>query len=299
MRARGRYPDNVTVHLVPVDAAGTDRSALRRFLTTETFPFHVVARPTPEQVDAAIDAGAWGGADTETLWIDHPDHGRIGVLRLQDVNDPTVMLDLRLAERWRGRGLGAEALDAAAGHIFRTRPSVLRFEGQTRADNVAMRRTFSRRGWVQEAHYRDGWPIEGGEPVASVAYALMRRDRDSRAVPDAIRRAWEAEEQLLTPGVRSDPARVGALLAEGFVEIGQSGRRWTRDEIVAALVHEPGVGDAVVSDREARMIGPDLVLLEYRVRFDGRDSRRAALWRCDPHPRCVFHQGTAVGGDEN
>ncbi|WP_230006617.1 hypothetical protein [Microbacterium sp. Bi128] len=45
--------------------------------------------------------------------------------------------------------------------------------------------------------------------------------------------------------------------------------------------------------------GPDLVLREYRVRFDGRDSRRSSLWRCDPHPRCVFHQGTALGGDDD
>ncbi len=288
---------SVNVRLVPLDAAGTDREELRRFLTTEAFPFHVVERPTADQVDAAIQAGAWGDADTEALWIDHPEYGRVGVLRLEDLNDPTAMIDLRLAERWRGRGLGAEALDAATDRVFETRPAVLRFEGQTRADNVAMRRIFSRCGWTQEASYRDGWPVEGGEPLASVAYAILRRerDRDAVTVPDPVRLAWEGEELLLTPTVRGDAARLRELLTEDFAEIGQSGRRWTRSEIIAALTTDTPGGRFEMSEREARVVGPDLVLLHYRLLFDGRDSRRSALWRCDPYPRCVFHQGTAVG----
>ena len=43
-------------------------------------------------------------------------------------------------------------------------------------DNSPMLRTFQRAGWVKEAHYRRGWPVEGGEPVASVAYAMLRQD---------------------------------------------------------------------------------------------------------------------------
>ena len=32
---------------------------------------------------------------------------------------------------------------------------------------------------VKEAHYRDGWPVAGGEPRASVGYAVLRRDHES------------------------------------------------------------------------------------------------------------------------
>lgn len=39
-----------------------------------------------------------------------------------------------------------------------------------------MLRTFSKAGWVKEAHCRRGWPVEGVEPVASVAYAILRQD---------------------------------------------------------------------------------------------------------------------------
>jgi RimJ/RimL family protein N-acetyltransferase len=55
-------------------------------------------------------------------------------------------------------------------------PDVNRFEGQTREDNIAMRKTFLRCGWLKEAHYREGWPVDGGAPVASVAYSIIRRD---------------------------------------------------------------------------------------------------------------------------
>jgi RimJ/RimL family protein N-acetyltransferase len=39
-----------------------------------------------------------------------------------------------------------------------------------------MRKTFLRCGWLKEAHYREGWPVDGGAPVASVAYSIIRRD---------------------------------------------------------------------------------------------------------------------------
>lgn len=42
-----------------------------------------------------------------------------------------------------------------------------------------MRKTFVRCGWLKEAHYRDGWTVEGGEPVVSVAYSILRRDWES------------------------------------------------------------------------------------------------------------------------
>ncbi len=301
------------LHLTPLHAAGHDRDELVAFLTRSVFPFHVRPQPSATQVRAAIDAGAWGDDETEALWIDDDEHGRIGIIRLDDLTDATAMVDLRLAEPYRGFGLGAVALTAATDRVFQLYPAVIRLEGQTREDNIAMRRTFERCGWVFEAYYRDGWPVEGADPVASVAYSVLRRDwaiGTATPVPwgspspivdersqDAVAltaAAWEAEDRLLTPAVRGDAHRLRELLAEDFVEIGQSGRRWTRDEIIAALVSDPGRGDRELSEREARQLAPGLVLLQYLLRFDGRDSRRTAIWRCAPHPQCVFHQGTPL-----
>ncbi|MDQ1124760.1 GNAT family N-acetyltransferase [Microbacterium trichothecenolyticum] len=166
----------MSLRLTLLDAAGADRESLVAFLTRNAFPFHVRVRPTAAEVHEAIDAGAWGDETTESLWIDDDERGRVGLMRLDDLADATAMVDLRLAEAWRGHGLGARALSAAVDRVFRERPAVIRFEGQTREDNHAMRRTFDRCGWVQEAYYRDGWPVDGAEPVASVAYSVLRRD---------------------------------------------------------------------------------------------------------------------------
>lgn len=166
----------MSLRLTLLDAAGVDREELVAFLTVNSFPFHVRVRPTRVQVLEAIDAGGWGDDATESLWIDDDERGRVGVVRLHDLVDTTAMIDLRLAESWRGHGLGAAALCAAADRVFRERSAVIRLEGQTREDNHAMRHTFQRGGWVQEAYYRDGWPVDGGAPMASVAYSVLRRD---------------------------------------------------------------------------------------------------------------------------
>jgi len=372
------------------------RAALTAFLTSNGFPFHVRSRPTAEQVAEAIRAGSWDSDDTATFWIDDERDGRVGVLRLDDLGDATAMVDLRLAEGARGRGHGCAALRLATDHVFSRYPAVLRFEGQTREDNTAMRRVFERCGWVFEAHYRDGWPVDGGEPVASVAYSVLRRDwargittpvprgpevtltgelrcadggqaervrahldahialtraepgclsfevtptdtdgvwrvserfideaafnaHQRRVVSSAwgqatagiprsyvirgraldadslIATAWAAEEMLFHPAVRSHPGELKRLLDPDVVEIGQSGRRWTRDEIVAALLEEPGTDlPPVIEEKESRLIGSDTVLLTYLLRFEDRVSHRSSLWRCDPAPRCLFHQGTPV-----
>lgn len=112
--------------------------------------------------------------------------------------------------------------------------------------------------------------------------------------------AWAGEEALLAPQTRHDLAAVDALLDPEFREIGQSGRLWDRDGIVAMLV-EPvdaeakAAGDAAISERAAVELGEGAVLLTYRLVFDGRDSRRSSVWRVrDGQARVLFHQGTSV-----
>jgi RimJ/RimL family protein N-acetyltransferase len=164
------------ITLVRLDPVGPDRDVLTTFLTTEEFPFHVRRRITVQDATRAIDDGAYRDDEHDTSWLEHPEHGRIGIVRLEDLGDPTPLFDLRLAGRFRGQGLGEPALRAVTDHVFRTMPAVTRFEGQTREDNRSMRRVFVRAGWVKEAHYREGWPVDGGTPVASVGYGILRRD---------------------------------------------------------------------------------------------------------------------------
>jgi len=169
----------VDVSLSPLDATGGDRGDLITFLTANNFPFHVRTRLTQDDVERAIDAGAYRDRAHETFWLQHVRHGRIGIVRLEDLEDPTPLFDLRLDTRFRGKGHGTSALQATTRHVFTTLSGVTRFEGQTREDNIAMRKVFLRCGWLKEAHYRESWPIEGAAPVASVGYAILRRDWES------------------------------------------------------------------------------------------------------------------------
>lgn len=150
----------MTITLSRLDPAGADREALVALLVSNDWPFHVRPTVAAEQVSAAIDAGAYRDDDNDTFWVEHDQLGRIGVLRLEDLTDQAPLFDLRLDASARGRGLGAEILRVATDHVFSTMPQVRRFEGQTREDNIAMRKTFQRAGWVKEAHYREGgrWP---------------------------------------------------------------------------------------------------------------------------------------------
>jgi RimJ/RimL family protein N-acetyltransferase len=178
----------MTVSFHRLDPVGADRAALVDFMTRNVFPFHVRPRLTAAAVEEAIADGAYRDEDNDTFWVEHTELGRIGVLRLEDLTESAPLFDLRLDGPARGRGLGVEVLLAATGLVFGTMPDVHRFEGQTREDNIAMRKTFLRCGWLKEAHYREGWPVEGAEPVASVAYAVLRRDWQSGTTTTFV---WE------------------------------------------------------------------------------------------------------------
>lgn len=153
---------------------GTDVDDLAAFLAGNVFPFHAGRVYTPEEARASVVSGRWASSGTETYWVE-ADGVRIGTLTLDDLGDPTVMVDLRLAEAHRGRGLGALALRAVADEVFAAYPETRRIEGQTRDDNLAMRATFSRAGWVKEACFREGW--EPGHDA--IGYAMLRNDWES------------------------------------------------------------------------------------------------------------------------
>lgn len=176
-----RKVDRMTdVTLIPVDVDGDDRQTLIELLASIVVPFHVTSHPDSARIAAQIEEGDWGGTkddegDHATFFV--VDAGEaVGVLRLDDITDDAPMFDLRLVEGARGRGIGFAAITALADHVFAQYPDVDRIEGQTREDNIAMRRVFQRAGWTKEAHYRRGWPVADAEPVASVAYAVLRSE---------------------------------------------------------------------------------------------------------------------------
>ncbi|AZH82516.1 N-acetyltransferase [Plantibacter sp. PA-3-X8] len=159
----------------------SDDDAFVAFLSAHEFPFHVRRRPTAADARARLADGVIDGPAAAGFWV-LADGETVGTVTLEDLEDDTALIDLRLASDARGRGIGSTALPAIVTEVFGRFPSVRKLEGQTREDNVAMRRAFRRAGWVKEAHYREGWPVDGGSPLASVAYAILRSDWESGTV---------------------------------------------------------------------------------------------------------------------
>ena len=83
-----------------------------------------------------------------------------------------------------------------------------------------------------------------------------------------------------------------APLSPGFVEFGRSGRRYTREEIIAADI---GDFSAVLPLRDLAMrpLGDDYVLVTYQSEISGLRANRSSIWRRTSDGWLMeFHQGT-------
>ncbi|SFR97977.1 RNase HI [Agrococcus baldri] len=98
------------------------------------------------------------------------------------------------------------------------------------------------------------------------------------------------ERSLLSDEVRADPASVAALLHPEWEEIGVSGRRWSRDELLAEIAPLPSpVELELLATHE---LGDDTLLILWRSAGD-EPALRSSLWvRTGGRWRQRFHQGT-------
>lgn len=173
-----------------------DAQPLVDWLSSEVWPFHVRERPEPAQIRARLEAGDYT-EDTRTFWVLPDETERVGLVRLEDLSDPSPTTDFRVREAYRGKGIGERMVRWAAEYVFTTFPDTPSREGQTRKDNVAMQRVFERCGWVREAYYRVRHPGRRlaerrdhpgsvrsvtGRPVSRTTPAARRTRRARRAV---------------------------------------------------------------------------------------------------------------------
>ena len=107
-----------------------------------------------------------------------------------------------------------------------------------------------------------------------------------------------AEVELHQPSTRRDPAKVGALLHESFVEFGRSGRCYDRAAILD-LVSEEASGEVQAQDFMLAELGPNTALLTYKSAIideygnPRRHSVRSSIWVQTPDGwKLRFHQAT-------
>lgn len=171
----------------------TERDLLADWVSSDEWPFHVGTRRTREDVLSVFDK-RFMNDEVRSFWMLDGDE-RVGFFVIMDLEDETPMLDLRLRTEYRGCGYGKIALKWLTDHIFTTWPDKIRIEGQTREDNLAMRRVFRQCGYVKEAHYRASWPTPEGGRVASIGYGILRSDWEQGVTTpltwdDEVNSAW-------------------------------------------------------------------------------------------------------------
>lgn len=109
---------------------------------------------------------------------------------------------------------------------------------------------------------------------------------------DALDAVVGLERELLDPAVRADPLRAGELLHPDFEEIGASGRRWSRQEILDMFNDEESA-TVELQVLSLSQVDTSTALLSYRSVSPAGSSLRSSLWqREDGQWRLRFHQGT-------
>ncbi len=119
---------------------------------------------------------------------------------------------------------------------------------------------------------------------------------DGADIIDAI---ISLELALLRPETRRDRDFLDRHISDDFEEVASNGRRFGKDEVLARLPQESGIGFKT-EDFQCRLLAPDIALLTYGASrlANGEEarSRRSSLWRREAGEwRMCFHQGTLLG----
>ncbi|MFN8184485.1 MAG: nuclear transport factor 2 family protein [Candidatus Nanopelagicales bacterium] len=98
------------------------------------------------------------------------------------------------------------------------------------------------------------------------------------------------ERHLLDPAVRADAEALAQLLHPDFTEIGASGRRWNRAQVISALVAEPHCSQDL-RDLHTDELAYGIAMVTYDL--DG--TRRMSLWVKEVTRWYLrYHQGTPI-----
>jgi hypothetical protein len=101
------------------------------------------------------------------------------------------------------------------------------------------------------------------------------------------------------PPARMTRAALEAMTADGFWEVGASGRRYCREFVLGELERRRDAPQADVweiTDFHCRKLAEDVYLLTYTLlQFETRLTRRSTIWQKSAEGwKIVYHQGTVV-----
>lgn len=102
------------------------------------------------------------------------------------------------------------------------------------------------------------------------------------------------ERELASAEVRSDASRMSTLLSDDFEEVGTSGRRYFRQDVLDSVGH---LNDALyeLSDFSFLELARTSVLVKYKALLNGQPTRRSSIWICrDGAWQMCYHQSSSV-----
>ncbi|MEJ2495601.1 MAG: DUF4440 domain-containing protein [Ignavibacteriaceae bacterium] len=111
------------------------------------------------------------------------------------------------------------------------------------------------------------------------------------------------EIELLQPEVRKSKDRLNELISDGFIEIGESGKQYNKQDILSALPMQTGLKFSL-RDFKATEISSNVVLATFHLEKEITESRekiislRSSIWKNKNGKwQIVFHQGTKINFD--
>lgn len=159
----------------------SENEELLNLLCSNEWPFHLKVQLEPETIKNEIEKGYYSEG-RETFWIIENEQ-KLGVLIIDDIEDTIPLFDLRLTEEARGKGIGQKSLSWLKDYLYGEKGKI-RIEGYTRADNLAMRKCFTKAGFVKEGYLRNAWENDDGTISDTVLYASIFEDwKDNKTTP--------------------------------------------------------------------------------------------------------------------
>jgi len=159
----------------------SENEELIDLLCSNEWPFHAKVHLEPEAIRKAIAKGYYSEG-RETFWITENEQ-KVGILIIDDIDDTIPLFDLRLTKEARGKGIGKNSLNWLKDYLYREKGKI-RIEGYTRADNLAMRKCFTKAGFVKEGYLRSAWENDDCTISDTVLYASIYEDwKDRKTTP--------------------------------------------------------------------------------------------------------------------
>jgi RimJ/RimL family protein N-acetyltransferase len=168
----------------------SDADQLATWLSSEAWPYFLGKKPTKEEVLKRVGEGDFFSEGDLNFWVRDSQKEPIGLVEIYQLDDLAPMFSMRFKSQHRGKGYGKKTLEWLTQFVFENYSDKRRIEGQTREDNIPMRKVFNKCGYAKEAYYRKASPTENGDRVASIAYGILREDWQSNSITPV---QWESD----------------------------------------------------------------------------------------------------------